>query len=222
MGFVKTGGILWIAPLTTTCLGIWQLYRLHWKRELIKNTEIAQRNPPIEVKTINDNLTEFTRVSLNGSFIHEKEMLVGLRNRVSNDLTNREKSSLLGYLVLTPFKLKESGDLIIVNRGFMPKAVISSSTRKEGIVANDKVCTFNGMIRKGEPTNQLIGIKNNPEKNEWCIIDLESMANFSGAAPFLVEMTDDENEHYKQKGLPLLRTPKIVYPNNHLLYAITW
>lgn len=45
-----------------------------------------------------------------------------------------------------------------------------------------------GLLRSGEQKASSFVPENNPEKNEWYSLDLEAMANQSGAQPVVVEM----------------------------------
>lgn len=45
----KSHLLLLIIPLTTFGLGTWQVYRLQWKRNLIKELEERTNGPPIEI-----------------------------------------------------------------------------------------------------------------------------------------------------------------------------
>lgn len=48
--------------------------------------------------------------------------------------------------------------------------------------------TLEGLLRTGEQKASSFVPENNPEKNEWYSLDLESMAKQSGAQPVVVEM----------------------------------
>jgi surfeit locus 1 family protein len=221
MAIIK-GGLLWLAPLTTTGLGIWQLYRLQWKRDLIQQSENKLNNAPIplDINSATD-LSQFARVKLDGSFQHDREMLVGLRTRVTNETSGGliGGSSKLGYYVITPFKPKGSSETVLVNRGFIAKNLKTTEERKTGKAAQE--VTINGIVRDGEP-DQLFGVANNPAKNEWCLVNLEMMAQHAGSKRVLVEMTDSDNPEFKVMGYPIMRDPRVTLPNNHAEYALTW
>ncbi|KAJ3362805.1 surf-like protein [Kappamyces sp. JEL0680] len=122
--------MLWILPLTSFSLGIWQCSRLGQKLELIEKTKRKQQLPAVSVESalrgedgtvaIENELAkddEYTRVAMFGVFDHSKEMLVGTRPRNDGlDASSRPpgfKNS--GYLVVTPFTLlgerPSAGDL---------------------------------------------------------------------------------------------------------------
>lgn len=143
-------------------------------------------------------------------------MLVGLRSRLTNaQSTLVGGRANLGFIVVTPFRMGQG--TILVNRGWMPLSLRDSSGRKQS-----GPVIIEGIIRQGEP-NQLIGVANKPEKNEWCQLDLDAMAEHAQSSRVLVEMTDCPlNQRQQKPEYPLLRIPDVKLPNNHLMYAITW
>lgn len=59
---------------------------------------------------------EYSPVKVRGEFLHEKEILIGPRALIEEDSSINRVGSLVsdpkrnqGWLVVTPFKLKESG-----------------------------------------------------------------------------------------------------------------
>jgi surfeit locus 1 family protein len=89
-------------------------------------------------KSATDPETQFLRVSTKGQFLHDREMLVGPRTRTDQHQQQSGglfgSGSRVGYFVFTPFKIQESGEIILVNRGWIPREFRDSQTRKQNQV----------------------------------------------------------------------------------------
>lgn len=123
---------LWSIPAITFGLGVWQVNRLFWKLDLIRDSRMHALQPPLNL-TSNSLLSsttttsaptlephdkaenmpvipEFTRVLLKGVFDHEKECIVGPRPLADggNAGTRDPGFRNSGYLVLTPLILSSA------------------------------------------------------------------------------------------------------------------
>src|SRR5215475_17096 len=99
------------AVLLMLGLGVWQVYRLHWKEALIaERTErisapaVALPGPDADAGNL-----EYRHVTLSGEFAHDKEIFLGARSMNGNP----------GYHVVTPFRMSD-GRTILVDRGWIP------------------------------------------------------------------------------------------------------
>jgi surfeit locus 1 family protein len=103
-------------------LGIWQLHRLHDRREF--NDEVRSRSSmPVaefdqvvtdQITTLDDaHLVEWRLVHVEGTYLGNEQVVV----------INRSQSGVAGQNVVTPLQL-DNGDLLLVNRGFVPEAAI--------------------------------------------------------------------------------------------------
>jgi surfeit locus 1 family protein len=95
-------------------LGLWQLDRADQKRRL--QADFAAGGTPTPLQTANDlggldELRRFQPVSLAGRYLSERQFL----------LDNMVHDGAAGYHVLTPFAT-DAGPVVIVNRGWVPKA----------------------------------------------------------------------------------------------------
>ena len=70
----------------------------------------------------------------------------------------------VGYMVITPFRLAETGEWILVNRGWVPKARKDPSSRREGQVSGTTEVV--GMIRRSEKSDAFTG-PNKFESDTW-------------------------------------------------------
>ena len=101
--------ILWTVPIVTFGLGTWQLQRLYSKPlEVLKE---AQR-----VDEIPNGRAEFEKFIVSGRF-EGKDFRVGERvfsGKVPEGIRN------VGHVIITPFVLQKSNQMLLVNRGWLP------------------------------------------------------------------------------------------------------
>ncbi len=123
--------ITWIKPawiilgatitgvLVFSYLGAWQLQREEFKKQILLENERRKNSAPINLKLpIEDpDALRFQRVRLQGQFISEKQFV----------LDNKMHQHRVGYNVFTPFALKGSDTVVLIDRGWVPMG----STRDE-------------------------------------------------------------------------------------------
>jgi surfeit locus 1 family protein len=195
-------------------LGVWQLQRLEWKQGLIAQIEARTKGPPI---TLEDAVAlagegrdpSYYRVRVDGRFHHAKERYL---YAVSD--------GRVGWHVITPLET-EDGDVVLVDRGFVPDELKDLSARALGQV--EKVVTVTGIVRTPE-TQAVFTPDNEPKVNRWFWRDLAGMARSmfpagtTEVAPFFLEADKSE----VPGGWPEGGQTRLEIPNNHLQYAITW
>ncbi len=207
--------VLMLVGLTVLIgLGVWQLKRLAWKEGLIAQIETRSTGEPIKLK---DALAmarkgrdpNYYRVRVDGRFHHAKELYLYS--------TSNER---VGWDVITPLETAD-GDMVLVDRGFVPDELRDPSSRALGEVEN--LVTVTGIVRKPE-TQGLFMPDNEPAANRWFWRDLQAMARSdfpSGTiqvAPFFLEA----EKSGVPDGWPKGGQSRLELPNNHLQYAITW
>jgi len=194
-------------------LGTWQVKRLSWKLDLIQQVEERAHAAPVDAPAPSQwaSLTnpadyEYRRVRLAGIFRHQDEVQV----YTVSDLGP-------GYWVLTPLQ-RDDGSLVIVNRGFVPSDKRDPSTRLEGeLPARVEIV---GLMRAPE-TGGLFLRANDPQNDRWYSRNIAQIAeakSLGTVAPFYVDADETPNPG----GLPIGGKTMLVFPNNHLSYAITW
>jgi surfeit locus 1 family protein len=195
-------------------LGLWQLKRLEWKQGLIAQIEARTKGPPI---TLEDAVAlagegrdpSYYRVRVDGRFHHAKERYL-----------YAVSEGRVGWHVITPLET-EDGDMVLVDRGFVPDELKDPSARAPGQVEN--VVTVTGIARSPE-TQSLFTPDNEPKVNRWFWRDLGGMARSMfpagtiDVAPFFLEADKSE----VPGGWPEGGQTRLEIPNNHLQYAITW
>lgn len=193
-------------------LGVWQVERRAWKLALIDRVEqrvhaTAQPIPSQDswpaITAAND---EYRHVSVSGHFLHDRETLV--------QAVTEEGP---GYWVLTPLK-RADGTSILINRGFVPSERREASTRRDGNPEGQ--VEIIGLLRITEPKGGFLR-DNVPQHNRWYSRDVAAIAAARGlqnVAPFFV----DADAGSQSAGGPIGGLTVIRFPNNHLIYALTW
>ena len=216
---------LLVLPATSFCLGCWQLYRLQWKLDLIHS--LSNLNPT-PLNPTNNQLAEFQLVSLVGKFQN------GVELRVERPKTLEQKVTR-GELVFQPFKLKESGDRVIVNRGWVPLHYSIPSSSDDSTVSNEPTRVLSEPTTvSNEPTRVLKEpIPSSNESTESIIglirkgegflmgqnrINIDEFAHKLDTLPILVEQVEQQQQNTQY---PIQRSGNYL-TNNHLEYAITW
>lgn len=193
-------------------LGVWQIKRLSWKLDLIARVEARVHAPPqaapgpAEWPRIDAAGYEYRHVEATGTFLNDKEAQV-------------YASTVLGpgYWVLTPLR-ETDGTIVIVNRGFVPTDRRNPATRQDGELSGEAKVV--GLLRIDEPKGTLLR-SNVPAAERWYSRDVGAIAQTRGlrnVAPYFIDADDTKTPG----GMPVGGLTQIVFPNNHLVYAITW
>ncbi|RXH22045.1 SURF1 family protein [Bradyrhizobium zhanjiangense] len=209
---------LWLTVLSLTAialliaLGVWQIERRAWKLALIDRVEQRVHAQAVPIPsaaswpTITAANDEYRHVSVTGRFLHDRETLV--------QAVTEEGP---GYWVLTPL-LRSDGTQVLINRGFVPSERRDASTRRDG--NPDGQVEITGLLRMTEPKGGFL--RNNvPQHNRWYSRDVAAIAAARGlheVAPFFV----DADAGSQIAGGPIGGLTVIRFPNNHLIYALTW
>ena len=198
-------------------LGVWQLQRLAWKEDLIaraaaRATAPAEGLPPEAAwPSLAPEDYEFRRVRLSGRFLHEREF------HVFASLPERGgRFGGPGYWVFTPLALA-GGAVVFVNRGFVPMGRKDPASRQAGQVEGQVEIT--GLMRAPDRPGMFTPAPD-PARNTWFLRDPSAMACAAGlgrAAPFYVDAAESA-----PGGLPQGGETRLVFPNPHLGYALTW
>jgi surfeit locus 1 family protein len=204
--------LLLIAFAILVALGVWQIERRAWKLALIDRVEQRVHAPaqpvpsPASWPTISAANDEYRHVRVSGRFLHDRETLV--------QAVTEEGP---GYWVLTPLK-RSDGTLVLINRGFVPSERRDASTRRGG--NPDGQVEITGLLRMTEPKGGFLR-DNAPQHNRWYSRDVAAIAAARGlhdVAPFFV----DADAGSQIAGGPIGGLTVIRFPNNHLIYALTW
>lgn len=210
---VSVVAVLGIAGLTW--LGVWQIERRAWKLDLIARVDARIHAAPVAAPgpsdwpSVNAKDYEYRRVTVTGRFLHDRETLV---TAVTDDGA--------GYWVLTPLKTANglSGFEVLINRGFVPADKKERESRSAGEAGGD--VTVTGLVRMTEPKGAFLRA-NDISADRWFSRDVDAIAIKRGLdnyAPYFIDADATPNPG----GYPIGGLTVIDFPNNHLVYALTW
>jgi len=195
-------------------LGVWQVERRAWKLALIERVEARIHAAPVALppRSAWGGDMAYIRIRISGTFDHRAETLV-------QAVTDYGP----GWWVMTP--LRTVNCTLTVNRGFTPSDRRDPASRAAGQVAGP--VTITGLIRASEPGGAFLR-SNDPANDRWYSRDIAAIARAKGlgrggsasrcVAPFFVDADATANPG----GLPIGGLTVIAFPNNHLVYALTW
>jgi surfeit locus 1 family protein len=198
-------------------LGTWQVQRKAWKEALIATVSERFAAPasalpaPAAWATLDPETDEFRRVHFTAELVNDKEALV-----FTTGSSMRGGDAGPGYWVFTPARV--AGQVVMVNRGFVPEDRKDPATRSQGQISGP--VEIAGVMRWPEPPGMFTPAAE-PDKNLWFARDSAAIAQAKGlglVAPFYVE----QEAPAAPGGLPRVGTLQPTFPNNHFGYALTW
>lgn len=183
-------------------LGVWQVERLAWKRDLIARVDARIHAAPVAAPDSATKPDEYRRVSATGAFLHDRATLV-------------QASTVRGpgYWVLTPLR-QANGTILLINRGFVPPDARTRYGRPTGTVR------VTGLLRLTEPGGGFLR-SNDPAADRWYSRDVAAIAT-ARALPATATYFIDADAAPQPDALPVGGLTVIRFPNNHLVYALTW
>jgi surfeit locus 1 family protein len=197
-----------LATAGFTALGIWQLERRIWKLDLIRQVDYrihAAPEPapgPDQWSAINAAHDAYRRVMLRGRFLNDKETPV-----------HATTIDGPGYWILTPLQT-DAGFIVLVNRGFVP------TDKRDAHPHIDSTTDITGLLRISEPKGGFLR-DNRPAEGQWYSRDVAAIVadkKLSDVAPYFI----DADAAPDPDALPIGGLTVISFPNNHLVYALTW
>lgn len=197
------------ALIVTLTLGTWQVQRLQWKNALIAtiNARFSEPAVPLPATLSDPDGWRYRHVSLQGAVVGAREIhLIAFSTRGQQ-----------GYQVIVPFRRADTGEILLLNRGWVPEDRRDPARRADGQLSG--AVTLNGVVGIPFPRGTFQP-DNDPARNLWFWADLPAMAKALGAgvSGFWIEAGDQPNGG----GLPIGGQTAIDIVNNHLQYAITW
>lgn len=199
-----------IAAIGFVALGIWQVERRAWKLDLIARVDARIHAAPTlapgpaEWSEITQATDEYRRVRARGVYLNDRETAV-------EAVTVRGA----GFWIVTPFRT-DRGFVVLVNRGFAPP---DERTRASRLAREIDVETeVTGLLRLTEPGGGFLR-GNDPARDRWYSRDVAAIARarrLGTIAPYFIDADA------AGAGAPIGGLTIVTFPNNHLLYALTW
>jgi len=191
-------------------LGVWQVERRAWKLDLIARVDARIHADPVAAPGPRDWPTisapdAYRHVGVNGHFVNSPETLVKAVTEFGP-----------GYWVLSPFKTDE-GFTVFINRGFIPDEQRGDSATR---LPPQNETAVTGLLRVTEPKGGFLR-SNDPATDRWFSRDIAAIASARGvqeAAPYFI----DADAAAGDSGFPRGGLTVVSFPNNHLVYALTW
>jgi len=203
-----------ISFIILVTLGTWQLDRKEQKEQLfekIKRVNLVVEdfeNIVINENNLNDWI--YKKVSFKGNYRYEKELYV-----FTHLSDPRGDYGGAGYWVFNLFVSSE-GNLIIINRGFVPQDMINEFKSKDSSepVNNSQI----GYIRSFEERNIFTPDTDFNGKILYSILkeDIKKIFDINGIEPYFVDLISSNQL------IPQSNETRLKFPDNHLSYAITW
>jgi len=189
-------------------LGVWQVQRLHWKHELIARIDARVHAAPVapparddwpQATAIRD---EYRPVVVTGAYLRNNDTRV-------QAVTERGP----GWWLLTPLR-EDDGDIILVNRGFVPSDWKGDAAAPAGPIR------VTGLLRMSEPRGAFLR-HNDPAHDRWYSRDVTAIARARGlgeTAPWFIDAERDASApEWPAGGMTVVR-----FRDQHLQYALTW
>ena len=203
-----------ISFIILVTLGTWQLDRKEQKEQLfekIKRVNLVVEdfeNIVINENNLNDWI--YKKVSFKGNYRYEKELYV-----FTHLSDPRGDYGGAGYWIFNLFVSSE-GNLIIINRGFVPQDMINEFKSKDSSepVNNSQI----GYIRSFEERNIFTPDTDFNSKILYSILkeDIKKIFDTNGIEPYFVDLISSNQL------IPQSNETRLKFPDNHLSYAITW
>ena len=183
--------------LALLSLGFWQIYRLNWKLELIKQIENSLKNDPVELSNIEKK--NYLRIKTSGDIDFDKQIY----------LYNLNDAGKPGFEVINPIKIGDENYLI--NRGWIPFE--KKDLPEINLVDQNQI--VGTLMLQTKPSS--FKPENDIEKNYWFTLNREDVLKFTGRnfSEYVIHLNGD----YK---IPKPRVITAKISNNHKKYAITW
>ncbi|WP_342316811.1 SURF1 family protein [Lysobacter sp. FW306-1B-D06B] len=207
--FVTFAALLAAAFAGFVSLGVWQLQRMAWKHDLIARVDARVHAAPVPVPAraqwpaVSESADGYRHVQASGTFVPDNET----RTQAVTELG-------AGSWSLMPLRM-ESGDYVLVNRGFVPTGDAA------GEVPQGRV-TVQGLLRISEPGGGFLR-RNDPAQGRWYSRDVAAIARSHGlpadrVAPFFIDADRDHaSNDWPRGGMTVVK-----FRDSHLSYALTW
>ena len=190
-------------------LGTWQIYRLHWKQDILAQIEAAETAPPIPLRPDSAPYTPapYTKISVTGRFRFDRAALFGAEVR------DTAAGSTMGSYQIVPLE-RDGAPPILVNRGWIPQKREAPLDDPSGVV------TVTGYIRPGDSAHWFSAADDSAGR-QFFTLDPKVIGQAVGESdvlPYaLVALGPDAARTYPAPAQTLPRPS-----NNHLSYVITW
>lgn len=188
-------------------LGVWQLLRMQEKNVFIDMLNHRMNMEIAEVSEMSPDLS-YRNIKICGKFLPKNDIFV-----YANPY----------YLILAPFQITESNNIIMVARGRMHQQDKISNVNYE-ITSPDREQCISGMLVNSEKSTPFMPEMDGSHKKPFLSINIDGIRNVVGQnlVDYYLIQTGNGDELGEAKLHPMaLKSPDQIY-NNHIEYALTW
>lgn len=203
-------------------LGFWQLDRLEERRAFNARVEAQIDAPPLDLNQgtggADSYEMEYRAVQVTGTYDPANEIL--WRNQVYDNQP--------GYHLLTPLRIEGTGEMVLVDRGFIPTA--DGAPEQRAKYAQAGLVTVRGILRRSN-LPRFFGAKDptltpgQARLEIWNYPDLERIEQQLGAPllPVYIQQAPEEGETGASAAAPVAGTdlPELS-EGPHMGYALQW
>ena len=201
--------LLSVAFVGFLALGVWQVQRMAWKRDLITRVDARVHAAPVPAPTraqwpaVSEASDGYRHVSVAGRFVPGMET----RTQAVTELG-------AGAWSLVPLQT-DSGDYVLINRGFVRTGDEAAPPPQGRVVVN-------GLLRISEPGGGFLR-HNDPEQQRWYSRDVAAIARSHDlpadrVASFFIDADRDVTATPSPRG----GLTVVKFRDSHLSYALTW
>lgn len=200
------------ALVVILALGFWQLQRLQEKLAVIEAFEARVTAPAVAPPPAGAPVAEieFQRVSANGRYLPDKEVLI----------LGRPFDGNTGFHVVVPFAL-DDGRVILINRGWIPEKFGPLPRRPARLAPPRDSVTVNGLVHVVRPKGRFVP-DNEPGRDMWFTITPSEIGAAKGLDAVATYYIDRLRPTPRDRQLPIGASTEVSVRNDHLQYAITW
>ncbi len=220
---LKERGLIWPAIWAAAGLavlvglGTWQMERRAWKLDLIDKITARTVAEPLPLATAIETWersgdVEYLRLRVRGTFRHDREAYLYMPGKDGP-----------GYHVYTPLQTSD-GQLLLVNRGFVPEALKSPDTRAAGRPPGEVeiVGLARRPVEKGSFTPESDRAHRLYFWPDHAVMMGEALKGVEGRLRPVPFFLDAEVRSGPSEGWPKGGVTRLDLPNRHLEYAVTW
>ncbi|MDO9364978.1 MAG: SURF1 family protein [Methylotenera sp.] len=136
-------------------LGLWQYNKAALKQEIQSNYEIAVSTDALKLPSQVDNFNawQYKKIKIKGTYNTQYQIL----------LDNQVENNKAGFHVLTPLKLADRNDYILINRGWVEGGAVHNNI--PDIVTPSEPIEVVGQV--SIPSKKIFTLESNAEKTVW-------------------------------------------------------
>ncbi|OWF52577.1 Surfeit locus protein 1 [Mizuhopecten yessoensis] len=192
---VLSDSVIFAVPVGL-CLGTALFYQTNQKDTLFLEEQIKQEPIPLpyNMEGLSETEMKYRRIKVIGEFDHTMERYIRPRELVKDEdsqsnLLVFKKSEKCGLLVVTPFTLKDTGERILINRGWIPKNKKDPSSRLKGQIKGEVELV--GTLQQSERERFILTNSLGNDPHEFYTRDVESLAKSTNSLPVYLDAVSD-------------------------------